>query len=163
MEKLKSKSPLKWDIKALVFAFVGGFIAIFVLASITNVSEFVFIMAPFGASCVLAFGAWESPLAQPRNIIGGHFIASVLGLIILQLCGNYTWSIALAVGIVIAVMVLTKTTHPPAGADPIIIITTGAGWNFLFFPVLIGAVILTIIALILNRFLFKRAYPKFWY
>jgi CBS-domain-containing membrane protein len=60
-------------------------------------------------------------------------------------------------------MVLTKTTHPPAGADPIIIIMTGATWNFLIFPVLAGSIILTVAAIILNRFLFKREYPKFWY
>jgi CBS-domain-containing membrane protein len=147
----------------LIFAFIGGFVTIFVLTLITNISELIFIMAPFGASCVLAFAAWEAPLAQPRNIIGGHFISALIGLIVLQLFGNQPWTVALAVGLAISIMVLTKTTHPPAGADPIVIITTSATWNFLLFPVLIGSIILTIIAIMLNRFLFKRGYPKFWY
>jgi CBS-domain-containing membrane protein len=163
LEKLKSKSPLKWNAKALIFAFAGGFVTNFSLTLLTNITEFIFIIAPFGASCVLAFAAWESPLAQPRNIIGGHFISALIGLIVSHIFGNKPWTIALAVGLAIALVVLTKTTHPPAGADPILIITTNAAWNFLFFPVLTGTIILTTIAIILNRFLFKREYPKFWY
>jgi CBS-domain-containing membrane protein len=163
VEKFKSKSPLKWNAKALVFAFVGGFVTIFLLASITSVTDFVFLMAPFGASCVLAFAVWEAPLAQPRNIIGGHLVSAIIGLIVSQLFGNHPWSVALAVGLAIAMMVFTKTTHPPAGANPIIIITSGAAWHFLLFPVLTGAVALTIIAVLLNRFIFKRNYPTFLY
>ncbi|MGQ0455072.1 iron chelate uptake ABC transporter family permease subunit, partial [Bacillus sp. SS-TM] len=79
-------------------------------------------MAPFGASCVLAFGVWNAPLSQPRNIIGGHLISTFIGLSIYHLFGNEYWTIALAVGMAIAVMMLTRTTHPPAGADPIIVI-----------------------------------------
>jgi CBS-domain-containing membrane protein len=163
IEKFKSKTPLKWDVKTLVFVFIGGFTVICVLSLLTNAAELVFLMAPFGASCVLAFAVWEAPLAQPRNIIGGHFLASLTGLIVLQFLGNHPWSLAIGVGLALAVMVFTKTTHPPAGADPIIIITSGSSWQFLLFPVLAGSIILTIMAVVLNRFVFRRAYPKFWY
>jgi CBS-domain-containing membrane protein len=162
-EKYQSKTPLKWDVKTLVFVFVGGFAVIYILSMLTNATELVFLMAPYGASCVLVFAAWEAPLAQPRNIIGGHFLASLTGLIVLQLFGNHPWSLALGVGLALAVMVLTKTTHPPAGADPIVIITSNAAWHFLLFPILTGSILLTIIAVLLNRFVFHRPYPKFWY
>jgi CBS-domain-containing membrane protein len=162
-EKFKSKTPLKWDVKTVVCVFVGGFTVIGVLSLLTNAAELVFLMAPFGASCVLAFAVWEAPLAQPRNIIGGHVLTSLTGLAVLRFLGNHPWSLAIGVGLALAVMVLTKTTHPPAGADPIIIITNGYSWQFLLFPVLTGAILLTIMAVILNRFVFRRAYPKFWY
>jgi CBS-domain-containing membrane protein len=161
--KFQSKTPLKWDVKTLVFVFAGGFTVICILALLTNAAELVFLMAPYGASCVLVFAAWEVPFSQPRNIIGGHLLASLTGLIVLQLFGNHPWSLAIGTGLALAVMVLTKTTHPPAGADPIIIITSSASWHFLLFPVLTGSILLTIMAVSLNRFVFRRAYPKFWY
>lgn len=163
LENLKSKSPLKNDFKTVVFSFIGGFVAIFILAFATNISEILFIIAPFGASCVLLFAAWEAPLAQPRNLIGGHLIASIIGLLVLQFLGNQPWTLALGVGLAISIMVLTKTTHPPAGADPILIIVAGSGWNFLLFPVLTGSVTLLILAILLNRLVFRRDYPKFWF
>ncbi|MDR1094859.1 MAG: HPP family protein [Spirochaetaceae bacterium] len=163
IEKYKSKTPLKWDGKTLVFVFIGGFTVIGILSLLTNATELVFLMAPYGASCVLAFAAWEVPLAQPRNIIGGHFLASLTGFAVLQLLGNHPWSLAIGVGLALVVMVITKTTHPPAGADPIIIITSGVAWQFLLFPVLTGSILLTIIAVLLNRLVFRRPYPKFWY
>ncbi|GIZ16513.1 hypothetical protein RCZ15_24140 [Capnocytophaga catalasegens] len=79
-------------------------------------------MAPFGATCVLAFGVPNSPLAQPRNIIGGHLISTLIELLCLYLPGNQWYSLALGVGLSIGIMQLTKTTHPPAGADPIVVI-----------------------------------------
>jgi CBS-domain-containing membrane protein len=161
--KLSSKSPLQWNAKNVLFGFTGGFVTIFLLTLLTGSTALVFMMAPFGASCVPAFAAWEAPLAQPRNIIGGHCISAFIGLAVSHLFGSHPWSAALAVGLAIAAMIVTKTTHPPAGAVPLVIITANAAWWFLLFPVLSGAVLLSIIAVLCNRFLFKRAYPKFWY
>jgi hypothetical protein len=39
---------------------------------------------------------------------------------------------ALGVGVAISAMSLTGTLHPPAGADPIVVIFANASWPFLF-------------------------------
>lgn len=119
-------------------------------------------MAPFGATCVLAFGVPASPLAQPRNIIGGHIISTLIGLLIFYLFGNEWYSLALGVGLAIAIMQVTSTTHPPAGADPIVVILGAESLFFVVSPVLTGAVIITIIALIFNNISNKRKYPTYW-
>ncbi|MDR2660374.1 MAG: HPP family protein [Spirochaetaceae bacterium] len=160
MPDITYKITIKSIIKTALFAFIGGFIAIFTLASLTDIVKYEFFIAPFGASCVLTFAAWESPLAQPRNIIGGHFISSVIGLIVLRFLGNSPLSLALGVSLALAVMILTKTTHPPAGADTIIIILENSNWKFLFFPVLSGSLLLVVVSILLNRFVFKRNYPN---
>jgi CBS-domain-containing membrane protein len=160
---LKSKSPLKWNVKTVVFGFSGGFLTIALLSFVTHIAGAAFFMVPFGASCVLTFAAWEAPLAQPRNVIGGHLIAAVVGLVMARLLGNQPVSLALAVGLAIALMVLTKTIHPPAGATPLAIILGNSGVEFLLFPVLTGSVILVALSVLLNRFVFKRDYPKFWF
>lgn len=84
-----------------------------ILSLLTLWTSNLWIIAPFGASCVLAFGFWDAPLSQPRNIIGGHLISALTGLAMLHLFGDSMWVMAAAVGLAIAFMMLTKTSHPP--------------------------------------------------
>ncbi|WP_454192637.1 HPP family protein [Paenibacillus sp. Marseille-Q7038] len=155
-------SPLKIDVKDSLTGLIGGFITISILAFLTSMTSSEWLMAPFGASCVLAFSVWNAPLSQPRNIIGGHFVSALVGLAAYHLIGAEPWAIGLAVGLAISLMMLTKTTHPPAGADPIIIMLGGYGWGYLVSPVLIGSLIIVLIALIINNMRSNRAYPTFW-
>lgn len=161
--KGQGKSPLKVNAKDVLTGLVGGFLTISVLLILTTFTNSTWLMASFGASCVLVFAAWNAPLSQPRNVIGGHFITALIGLCMLHFVGKAPWAIGLAVGIAIAAMMLTKTTHPPAGANPIIIMLGSYNWNYLWSPVLLGAVIIILIALILNNFRENRFYPTFWY
>ena len=150
--KGQAENPLQVNMKDVIAAFIGGFITLLILISLTTNTSTNWLIAPFGASCTLAFGVWNSPLSQPRNIIGGHVISSLVGIIIYQLFGNEPWTIALAVGLAIALMMLTKTTHPPAGADPIVVIIGGYQWGYLLTPVLVGSVVIVILALLINNF-----------
>ena len=80
-------------------------------------SDFVIIIGSFGASAVLTYGAIRSPLAQPRNLIGGHMISAMIGVASFQLFEAFPWLAAsFAVATAIAVMHMTKTLHPPGGA-----------------------------------------------
>lgn len=160
--KGSGKSPLKALPKNAAIGFIGGFIAIAILSFLTDFTAEAWIMAPFGASCVLAFGVWDSPLSQPRNIIGGHLISTFVGLSVYHLLGSGTFNMALGVGLAIALMMLTRTTHPPAGANPLVVIMAGSSWSFLVTPVLIGAIIIVLVALLVNNLVHKRHYPSFW-
>jgi len=159
----KGRSPLQVNMKDVSTGFIGGTITIFILALLTSATSTPWLIASFGASCVLAFGVWNSPLSQPRNIIGGHFISTFVGLMVYHLFGNEPWSIALGVGLAIAAMMLTKTTHPPAGADPIIVMLGSShSWGFLFTPVLTGCIVIVLVALLINNLRSDRNYPVFW-
>lgn len=162
--KTRERTPLKRDFHTSCIGFLGGFCAIFVLLLLTNFTNELWIMAPFGASCVLVFGVWDSPLSQPRNIIGGHFVSTLVGLLFRSLFEQTPFVIAIAVGVAIALMVLTRTTHPPAGADPLVILlsTKIVGWSYLLTPVLLGSVVIVVLALVINNLSKKRKYPKFW-
>lgn len=164
MEKkfIEGKATLAWTWPKVVVGFIGGFVTIFLLLSLSSISTLIWFMPSFGSGCVLAYAAWDSPFAQPRNIIGGHLISSSIGIAIYHTIGNSHLAIAFAVGLAIAVMIVTKTVHPPAGADPIFMILNGSSWSFLLSPVLIGSVTVVIVVTIINR-LAKRAYPSFWF
>ncbi|CAH2214866.1 HPP family protein [Tepidibacter aestuarii] len=157
-----NRTSLKSNVKSAFIGFIGGLLTIFTLIILTKYSVHTWVMAPFGASCVLAFGVWNAPLSQPRNIIGGHFVSTFVGLVCQSLFGDSPIAIAFAVGLAIGLMILTKTTHPPAGADPLVVIMGNVGWSFLFTPVLLGSLIVVIIALFINNLDKERKYPTFW-
>ncbi|MDR6550694.1 CBS-domain-containing membrane protein [Paenibacillus qinlingensis] len=159
----KNRSPLKIVPRHVLIGSLGGFTAIALLALLSELTSSVWMMAPFGATCVLAFGLWDAPLSQPRNIIGGHVISTSIGLLCLHLFGHGTWVMAVAVGLAIGLMMLSKTTHPPAGADPLVVILSGSSWSFLITPVLLGSVVIVIVALLINNLDKKRRYPSFWF
>ncbi|MBA6340270.1 HPP family protein [Colwellia sp. MB02u-10] len=139
-----------------IFSFVAGIaatLAIGVLAYLDSlsISPSVWLMAPFGATVVLVFGVPASPLAQPKNVILGHFLTALIGVIFITYVGVQPWSLALATGLGVTTMLLTKTTHPPAGANPMLIMLTGQSWSFLFTPVLLGSCVIVLLGLVLNK------------
>jgi len=135
-----------------LLAGVGASVAIGLLsffeATFTNTT---LLMAPFGATAVLVFGVPESPLAQPKNVILGHLVTAFIGVFFVQLVGVSPFDLAAATGIGVAAMLLTKTTHPPAGANPLLIMLSGQSWGFLVTPVLIGAVVIVLIGKVMQK------------
>ena len=153
------------------WAFVGSFVGLGIIAYLQYgklvESDFVFLIGSFGASCVLVYGVIESPLAQPRNLIGGHFISAIIGVTIQKLIPDILWlSAPLAVALSIILMQITKTLHPPGGATALIAITGSTqikalGYLYVIFPVLLGTLILFFTALIFNNMTTNRQYPSY--
>ena len=111
----------------------------------------VWLIPPFGASLVLVIAVYDSPLAKPRNVFFGHVLSASSGVIVYYFLGESPLSIALGVSLAIMIMLLTKTTHPPAGANPVIAILGAKSFEFVIMPVAIGASFIVIFALIYNR------------
>lgn len=148
--------------KNVALASLGGILAIAVIAGLGEQLSASLILGSFGASCVLLFGFPDSPFSQPRNVIVGHGLSSLIGLLFLSLCGPHWWSLALAVGVAIAAMMLTRTVHPPAGSNPVIVFLVQPGWTFLGFPTLAGALLVVSVALLYNNLSRPANYPKYW-
>lgn len=135
----------------------GAFLAIYLVQFVGDLSALTMLMAPFGATCILVFALPDSPLAKARSVLGGHLISTFIGLLLLHTVGNHTWSLALGVGLALFAMKMTKTIHPPAGANPLLVMTIGASWSFLLTPVLLGAVLILIISMLYNRLVRRPA------
>ncbi|HEY9081237.1 HPP family protein [Magnetovibrio sp.] len=137
----------------------GGGVGIAIVALLSDASGVLWLMAPFGATCVLLFSVPASPLSQPVNVVGGHVVSTLIGLIVLAMLPVTWWSMALAVGLAIAAMAALRITHPPAGADPLVVMAAGVGFDFLLFPTLTGAVALVAVAAVVHRIAPKTPYP----
>ena len=140
----------------------GGALAIGIMEWFALSSRYPLAAIPFATSIVLVMGAPEAEPAQPRAVIGGHVVSTLVGLAVLQLTGPNAWAAALAVGLAILAMYLTATFHPPAGIDPLLVIANNLAWTFLFVPVLAGAVLLTLFAYVWHRLLRRRHWPQRW-
>ncbi len=158
------------DFKEHFWAFLGSFIGIGIIAYLQSItlpnSDVVYLIGSFGASSVLVFGIIQSPFAQPRNLIGGHLISAIIGVSIQKFLPEVLWITApLAVSLSIVLMQVTKTLHPPGGATALIAVTGSAeikniGYWYVCMPVLSGALILLIVALIFNNMTSNRQYPN---
>ena len=145
-------------INALLSA-LGALIFISFLAFLDSSFEgMIWLIPPFGASMVLVMAVHESPLAKPKNILLGHILSALSGVIILYLIGDNFLALGIAVALAVFMMIVTDTIHPPAGANPIIVILTGQGISFVLFPVAVGAFMLVVFAYLYNKLL-KRNYP----
>ena len=145
-------------INALLSA-LGALIFISFLAFLdSSFKGMIWLIPPFGASMVLVMAVHESPLAKPKNILLGHILSALSGVIILYLIGDNFLALGIAVALAVFVMIVTDTIHPPAGANPIIVILTGQGISFVLFPVAVGAFMLVIFAYLYNKLL-KKNYP----
>ena len=167
-----TKSPPRVSGGEIVWSWIGSFLGI-ASVSILNFkllegSDLVMIIGSFGASAVLVYGAIKSPLAQPRNLIGGHVISAAIGVAIFSLFQGEPWLAApVAVATAIAAMHATKTLHPPGGATALIaVIGTekihALGFLYVLVPAGAGAMIMLLVALIFNNISKKRRYPEFW-
>ena len=163
------------DVKEHVWTFIGSFFGIGIIGLLHSKYfsplDNLFLIGSFGASSVLIYGLINSPLAQPRNLLGGHVICAIIGVTIHKLIPSEVWlSSALSVSISIVFMQITKTLHPPGGATALMA-NIGSerllsiGYWYVLSPVLSGAVILLLVAIVFNNSTSHRSYPrnKTWY
>ena len=100
--------------------------------------------------------------AQPRNVVGGNFIAALVSVVLVYFFGSKPWVMALAVATAIQLMQLTKTTHPPGGAVALLEVISHATWSFAVTPILVGSVLIVLCTVIFNNLVPGRPYPKHW-
>ena len=131
----------------VLLAGIGAGLTIFALLMLHDATRLAWLIPSFGASCALVFGVPDSPFAKPISVIGGHLVSSTAGLATMALLGHGPAAMAVGVGLAIAAMLASRTMHPPAGGDPLIVIATAASAGFLLAPVLAGTVAISLAGL----------------
>jgi CBS-domain-containing membrane protein len=131
---------------AMLAGATGGAIAIASMEAFSIRDAFPIWAIPFATSIVTVLGSPKAEPAQPRALIGGHLVSTLVGLVIVKLCGPAPWAAAIAVGVAMVAMHLTGTFHPPAGIDPLVVVINNMSWSFLIVPGGLGALLLTLFA-----------------
>lgn len=141
---------------------LGAAIAIGAMEWFSVAAHYPLVVIPFATSIVLVIGSPEAEPAQPRALIGGHLVTTLVGLAMLKLTGPHAAAAAAAVGLSILAMYLTGTFHPPAGINPLLVVSNNLPWTFLLVPVLAGAVLLAAFAYVWHRGVRRQPWPQRW-
>ena len=140
---LSELPPASLPPKELALVWLGALFAAALIAYLAYLTEQPLVLGSFGASIFVLFVLFDSPFAQPRSMIGGHLVATLVGLIFFHLISPDWWSMALALATALSAMQLLKVSHPPAGSNPFI-------------------VFLVVAAVIYHNLIPGRTYPRYW-
>jgi len=165
----QSRVPLN----EIFWSAVGAFFGIYLIYGIghyqaLHIEDSLFLVGSFGASAVLLYGVPNSPLSQPRNLVGGHVVSALVGVsCALWFVAYPEIAGALSVSLAIVVMHITKTVHPPGGATALIAVIGSdhihnMKYLYVLSPILLGACIMLVVALIVNNLSSSRHYPLYW-
>jgi CBS-domain-containing membrane protein len=153
----------------IVAAGLGAAVALTGCVFLLGLTRHPWLLASLGGSCVIVFGMADTDMAQPRSLLGGHFVAALAGLIFLSLSHiiggpKDLWMVA-SVATALAIMMATRTIHSPAGANPIVIFAEDPGWSFLLSPVALGVLCVFVVGLLANNYARPSPhgrYPRAW-
>ena len=153
---------------AILAGAAGGAVAIASMEAFSISTAFPLVAIPFATSIVTVLGSPDAKPAQPRALIGGHLVSTLVGLLIVKLCGPAAWAAALAVGLAMVAMHLTDTFHPPAGINPLVVVVNDMSWSFLVAPVGVGALLLALFAFAWHNLVARGAnrgdtWPSRWW
>ena len=151
------------ETRAIIAGAAGGAVAIAIMEQLSARTTLPLMAIPFATSIVLVMGSPEVEPAQPRALIGGHLVATLVGLVVVKLAGPDPWAAALAVGLAIAAMHLTGTFHPPAGINPLLVVVNNMSWNFIAVPVACGALLLLAFAFAWHNIMRRGPWPNRWW
>ena len=141
----------------------GGAVASWLMGYLSNTAMLPLAVVPFATSILVVMGTPEAEPAQPRALVGGHLISTLVGLAMVHLTGPSPVAAAAAVGIAMLAMHHTRTFHPPAGIDPLIIVYQDMGWSFLLMPVAVGALLLAAFAFVWHNASRRGSWPARWW
>ena len=162
---MKIKKIICWP---PLLAGIGAGFTIGILAYITYQSTLsgsnygLWLAASFGSTVVVVFGYPSNEFAQPKNVLFGHLLCTLVGILFVTLFeisqDRYIFflGIGLAVGIAVMLMMAFNVTHPPAGGNPIIVIMGSVSPDYLLSPVISGSIIILLFGIIINRFILKK-------
>jgi CBS-domain-containing membrane protein len=154
-------SPPRVSNGEVLWSWIGALVGMGVLAWLNgwllSGTDLTLMIGSFGASAVLVYGAVRSPLAQPRNLVGGHVVSALVGVTAwLVLHQAPELAAAVAVATAIAVMHLTRTLHPPGGATALIAVIGSdqihnLGYWYVLVPATLGPLVLLLVGLVVNN------------
>ena len=159
-----AEPPPRASAKEIIATALCAVVLIGGLTYLGSAAGVLFFLGSFAPSMLIVFAYPDSPFAQPRNVLLGHLIGSACGLAAMQWLAGYWWAPAVAVGLAIVLMKVTRSVHPPACSNPLIVSALNqAGWGFLLFPTLTGAGLIILAALFYHNLRREARWPKYWF
>lgn len=150
-------------IKPFLVILFGSFVTISLVFYLVNLTENSIWLATFASSTALLFSASRNPSSQPRALVLGHLICALVGIAYYHLFGESWWIYGLSLATGLLLMLLSRTFHPPAAANTVIMVHAHASFFVLLSTILLGTFCLILATAILTRVMRSRTpYPNNW-
>ncbi len=147
-----------------VISGISAALVISTLAFLTlRTSTGIWLMFSFGATVFIVFVLYNLETAQPKNIFFGHLVSLLVGIFFNETIGFSFYSLGLAVGFAVTLMVYLKIMHPPAASNPLVVLFTDVSFEYIIFPVVVGTIVIIVMSIFINRIVLKRKYPTKFY
>jgi len=154
---------MKKKLGELIWLIVGAGIAMALVFLLVSGRFSPLILAPLAGSAVYLFALTDADESQPRALFGGHLGSTVIGILCYRVFGDALWVSVAAVVLAMAFMMITRTIHPPAGMNPLVLIHDHAGMIALLNPIAVGVVVLFIVTMAWSRLRPGKRYPARWW
>ena len=156
---MKISKKLEPLVSGIAAALIIGFLSFLSFETSTG----FWLIFSFGSTTLIVLVFYESEFAQPSNIIFGHLLGIIVGILFNEFFGISFITLGLSVGTTVTLMMYFKVIHPPAAANPLIALFADVSLNYIIFPVLVGSIAIVVLSISINKFILKRNYPKKWY
>lgn len=156
-----SSAPPRPSWATLTVATLTSCGALSVLVALGALSGHILLIPPMAASMALIAGAPTLPLAQPRNVVGGQLVSALVGIMVGQV-SHSLWAGALAGGLALGAMLLTRTSHSPAAATAVLGATATDGQLSFVLCAGVAAGVLVLFGM-LRACLKRTLYPVYWW
>lgn len=160
-----SDDPIKPYWLESCYTLLGIFMGMGIICYVSIRYDMSLLIPSFASSAVMLFVSYKNPFSQPRNVIGGHLMSTLAGIITSNSFINDWWSMTIAVVLATFLMIISKTLHPPGGATALVAHLGGYVHSAVstLFPVLVNSVLIILVAYIINHKIAARKYPTFWW
>jgi hypothetical protein len=132
------------------------------LAAVGMLTGLPLLFPPLAGSLALIAAGTALPIAQPRNVIGGHVVSALLAFAVVGLIGPGGWAAALAGAVALGAMLVLRASHSPAVATAVIVGATGPSAT-VFLGLLILTAVITVAFGIVGASLDGKKYPVYWW
>jgi HPP family/Inner membrane component of T3SS, cytoplasmic domain len=136
--------------------------ALATLAAVGMLTGLPLLFPPLAASMALIAAGSALPLAQPRNVIGGHLVSALVGFAVLALIGSGVAAAALAGAAALGAMLVLRLSHSPAVGTAVIVGATAPSAPVFLEVLVLAALILVAFGMVGAR-LEGKQYPVYWW
>ena len=158
----RSAAPARPTPRSTVIATLTILAALGTLAAVGGLTHLPLLFPPLAASMALIAAGTALPLAQPRNVLGGHVVSALVGFAAVALIGSGGWAAALAGACALGAMLVLRISHSPAVATAVIVGATDPSVLQLTELLVLAAVILVAFGIVGAR-LDGKKYPVYWW
>jgi CBS-domain-containing membrane protein len=119
-------------------------------------------LTSLGSTAILLFCFPTHEGSRPVAVLVSHLLGAAIGIALLQLFGSNVWTMGAGVALIAIAMKMLNIMHPPAGANPLIVLNLKSGWLFLGYPLAPALLILLMAAFLWSRLRPGPRWPLRW-